>query len=173
MSEEKENQQLEQRKNEDPGSILSRSLLTGFIGGILWGAIGVIMYYFNFSEVTLKTYLLRSWTTAAWTDTWLGDVVSILLVSVISTMIAFIYHGLFKKIKSMWFGVAYGIILWGIVFYVIQPIFENVPPITDLNANTVISTLCLYVLYGTFVGYSISFDYHDTKLIKARRQANN
>ncbi|MBY7143394.1 hypothetical protein KFZ56_10105 [Virgibacillus sp. NKC19-3] len=167
-----ENQQSEKnRTGEDPQSILPRSLLTGFIGGLLWGVIGVIMYYFNFSEVSIKSYLLRSWTTATWTDTWLGDIVSILLVSVISILSAFIYYGLFKKINSMWFGIAYGIILWGIVFYVFQPIFPNVPPVTDLNANTIVSTICLYTLYGTFIGYSISYDYHDTKLKKPRTQS--
>ncbi|UJL44822.1 hypothetical protein KFZ58_10245 [Virgibacillus sp. NKC19-16] len=168
-----ENQRLELNKNEDSRTILSRSLLTGFIGGMLWGFIGVIMYYFNFSEVSLKSYLLRSWTTAAWTDTWLGDVVSILLISVISIVTAFIYHGLFKKINSMWIGIAYGIILWGIVFYVLQPIFQNVPPVADLSANTIVSTISLYILYGTFVGYSISYDFHDTKLKESKRQANN
>lgn len=171
MSDEK--QQLEQNKKEDPRSILSRSLLTGFIGGMFWGFIGMVMYYFNFSEVTLKSYLLRSWTTAEWTGTWLGDVVSILLVSVISILTAFIYYGLFKRINSMWLGAAYGVILWGIVFYVLQPIFENVPPVTDLNANTIVSTICLYILYGTFIGYSISYDYHDTKLKEAKRNHAN
>ncbi len=47
-------------------------------------------------------------------------------------------------------------------FYLLQPVFPNIPPLTDLNMYTIVSTICLYILYGTFVGYSISYDYNDT-----------
>ncbi|WP_010530961.1 YqhR family membrane protein [Lentibacillus jeotgali] len=159
---EKQDQRLEQNKQEEPISILSRSLLTGFIGGLLGGFFGVVLYYFNFSEVAPKSYLLRSWLTASWIDGWLGTVLSILMIGVISLLTAFIYFILFKKVNSLWMGVAYGIVLWFIVFYIVQPIFPNIPPLRDLNANTIVSTICLYVLYGTFIGYSISYDYTDT-----------
>ncbi|GGK02604.1 hypothetical protein GCM10007063_26170 [Lentibacillus kapialis] len=155
-------QRLEQNKQEEPISVLSRSLLTGFVGGLLGGFFGVVLYYFNFSEVSPKSYLLRSWLTASWVDGWLGTVLSILMIGVISLLTAFIYFILFKKVNSLWMGIAYGAALWFIVFYVIQPIFPNIPSLGDLNANTIVSTICLYILYGTFIGYSISYDYTDT-----------
>ncbi|HLR62430.1 MAG TPA: YqhR family membrane protein [Lentibacillus sp.] len=166
---ENQDQRLEQNKQEEPVSILSRSLLTGFIGGLLGGFFGVVLYYFNFSEVAPKSYLLRSWLTASWIDGWLGTVLSILMIGVISLLTAFIYFILFKKVNSLWMGVAYGIVLWFVVFYIIQPIFPNIPPLGDLNANTIVSTICLYILYGTFIGYSISYDYTDT-LYKLRAE---
>ncbi|MEH7367342.1 YqhR family membrane protein, partial [Priestia megaterium] len=30
--------------------------------------------------------------------------------------------------------------------------------IGELPANTIISSLCIYILYGVFIGYSISFE---------------
>lgn len=157
-----EDKKLEQNKQEQPMSLLSRSLITGFVGGLLAGFFGVIIYFFNFSEVSPKSYLIRSWVTADWTDGWLGNTLSILMVGVLSLLTAFIYYGLFKKINSLWMGVGFGIILWGIVFYIIQPIFPNIPDLMDLNRYTIVSTLCLFILYGTFIGYSISYDYADT-----------
>ncbi|ALX48059.1 YqhR family membrane protein [Lentibacillus amyloliquefaciens] len=154
--------QLEQNKREEPVSILSRSLLTGFIGGLIGGFFGVVLYYFNFSEVAPRSYVFRSWLTADWIDTWLGTVLSILVIGVISLGSALIYFMLFKKINTLWMGAVYGILLWVIVFYLLQPIFPNIPHVMDLKSDTIVSTICLYILYGTFIGYSISYDYNET-----------
>ncbi|TRM12684.1 hypothetical protein FH966_13775 [Lentibacillus cibarius] len=156
-----EDKQLEQNKQEEPLTVLSRSLITGFVGGIVFGFLGIALYYFNFSEVTPKSYLLRSWIIADWTDSWLGNTLSIIITGLLSIAVTFIYYIFLKKIETFLMGGAYGLILWGIVFYLLQPIFPNVPPLVDLNAYTIVSTICLYILYGTFIGYSISYDYNE------------
>ncbi|WP_010650842.1 YqhR family membrane protein [Oceanobacillus massiliensis] len=157
-----------QRRNdassEEKMSLLSRSMLTGFIGGLLWSSIGSLMYYFNFSEVAPRSFILKSWLNAAWTDRWLGLIITILIAGIISVIAAFIYYGLFRKINSIWMGSIYGIIMWVIIFYIMQPVFPNIPAFMDLTFNTHISTLCLFILYGTFIGYSISYDYHEVGL---------
>ena len=166
------NKQLEQR-NELSG-VFTKSLLTGFIGGMLWSVFGVILYFFKFSEVAPKTFLLRSWLTAEWTNSWLGDVISILGVGVISILTAIIYYFVFKKINVMWTGIIYGALLWGIIFYVLQPVFSNVPRLADLQLKTIVSTICLFILYGGFIGYSISFDYHSMKIkLKHQKQQDS
>ncbi|MFP3489296.1 YqhR family membrane protein, partial [Staphylococcus sp. SIMBA_130] len=43
------------------------------------------------------------------------------------------------------------------------PMFIDLPTITKLDRNTVITTICLYLLYGVFIGYSISFEYHENQ----------
>ncbi|MFD2045980.1 YqhR family membrane protein [Ornithinibacillus salinisoli] len=159
-----ENKKLEQNKPEQSTTIFGRALLTGFIGGLVWSFFGVINYYFNFSEVSPRSFLLRSWLRAGWTDGWLGDVISVLLVGVISVGVALMYYMMFRKINSMWVGAGYGLVLWGIVFYVFNPIFLNIPSLFDLNVNTIVSCICLYLLYGIFIGFSISYDYNDTIL---------
>lgn len=159
-----EDKKLEQNKQEDSSTILGRSLLTGFIGGILASLLGLFMYYFNFTEVAAKSYVLRPWTTAHWTDTWLGEFVTIVIIAILSIVVALVYYGLLRKIYSLWVGVAYGIILWLIVFFILQPMFTNVPSVQEMEVKSIISTICLYILYGTFIGYSISFDYHDSML---------
>ncbi|MGJ9456943.1 YqhR family membrane protein [Oceanobacillus sp. CF4.6] len=164
-----EKQHSNEVNTEEQLSIFSRALLTGFIGGILWSSIGSLMYYFNFSEVSPKSFLLKSWLDASWTDGWLGVIITILLAGILSIMAALIYYGLFKKINSMWMGLLYGVILWVIIFYIMQPIFPNIPRLIDLTYNTIVSTLCLFILYGTFIGYSISYDYHDMKIRELKK----
>ncbi|MEN1970561.1 YqhR family membrane protein [Lentibacillus sp. N15] len=155
-------QKADGSKHVKPTNILSRSLFTGFIGGLIWSICGVIFYYFNFSEVAPRTFELRSWLRTEWTDSWLGDVISIFGAGVLSVVTAFIYYGVFKKIKSWWFGAIFGVVLWVIIFYVLHPIFGNVPSLGQMSNHTIVSTICLFVLYGTFIGYSISYDYYDT-----------
>ncbi|HLR40473.1 MAG TPA: YqhR family membrane protein, partial [Virgibacillus sp.] len=77
---------------------------------------------------------------------------------------AFIYYGLLKKVISMWMGVVYGLILWGIIFYILQPVFPTLTPVVDFDKETIVTTLGLFILYGTFIGYSISFDYNDMRI---------
>ncbi|ASN05272.1 YqhR family membrane protein [Virgibacillus necropolis] len=157
-------EKLEQNKQEKSYSLLARSLLTGFIGGLGWSTLGLIMYYFNFSKVSPTSFILRSWLNAKWTHEWLGDLISIVIIGVISIVVALVYYGLLRKISTMWIGTLFGIILWGIVFYLLQPIFPNIPPLNELGKDTIVSTLCLFILYGTFIGYSISYDYRDTAI---------
>ena len=158
------NNKLEQNQKEQPMTFLGRSLLTGFIGGIFWSLIGLFMYYFNFAEISPKFLLVTSWTKASWTNGWLGNLVTVILAGILSIVIAYVYLLLFKKINTMWMGVIYGVLLWVIIFYVAQPMFANIPTITSLHSHTIISTLSLFLLYGTFIGYSISYDYHDSQL---------
>lgn len=153
---------LDQNKQEEFHSLFARSLLTGFIGGIIWSILGLFMYYFNFTEVGPTSFMLRSWLDAKWTTEWLGDVISIVMIGVLSIVVALIYYGLLKKVSSMWAGAVFGIVLWGVVFFLLQPIFPNIPPLGDLSKYTIIASLCLFTLYGTFIGYSISYDYEDT-----------
>lgn len=152
---------LEQNRQEQFHTIFTRSLLTGFIGGLIWSMFGRLMAYFNFTEVGPTSFMLRSWLDAKWTDDWLGDVIAIVMIGVLSIVVAIVYYGLLKKMGSMWVGALFGIVLWGIVFFVLQPIFPNIPPLEEFNKNTIICSLCLFLLYGTFIGYSISYDYRD------------
>lgn len=152
--------------------IFIRSLLTGFIGGLIWSTIGVIMYYFNFTEVDPKKFILRPWKSLEWTSGWLGDIVTIISLAILSIVVAVVYYLLFKRIYSIWMGVIYGIITWLIVFLLVQPLFPNTKQLLELSNETIISTICLFILYGTFIGYSISYDYYDTYVLE-KREAHN
>ncbi|MEH7476165.1 YqhR family membrane protein, partial [Bacillus altitudinis] len=94
---------------------------------------------------------------------------SIVLLGILSIGAAFIYYGLLKRIKGFWMGLIYGAILWLLVFYVFNPIFPDVKQVQDLQQSTIVTTFCLYILYGMFVGYSISFEYNELTSQKLAR----
>src|SRR5690625_1467873 len=146
--------------------VLIRTLITGLIGGWLWSLFASVLYYFNFIEVNLKSYVLRSWTVASWTSTWKGTLVVIIMLRFLSILIGFIYYFIFRKINSMWMGLMYGVVLWGIFALMTQYSFPNIKPLTDFNKESITSSLCIFILYGTFLGYAISFDYYETYTLK-------
>ncbi|WP_080876304.1 YqhR family membrane protein [Oceanobacillus timonensis] len=152
-----------QQINDNEESVLVKAMYTGFIGGVTFSLLASAMYYFNFLEVQPKNYLLTSWVSDAWTDTWLGIFFTTVLAGVVSLLIAFLYYLVFRKIKHMWAGILYGLILWALLFLLFRPIFHDVITISEWSMNTWVTTICLFILYGTFVGYSISYDYMDAQ----------
>jgi len=146
--------------------VFIRALLTGFIGGFIWSTFAIFMHYFNFAEVDPKKFILRLWKNIEWTNGWLGDLVTILILAILSIVVALVYYLLFKKVYSIWMGAIYGIVIWIIIFFLIQPLFPNTKQLFDLSNDTIISTICLFILYGTFIGYSISYDYYDTYVLE-------
>lgn len=155
-------QQLEQNKREQSTSILTKSLMTGFIGGVFWSFMGWFASYFHFTSISPATFMIRSWLQKDWTNGWLAELISIILIGVLSLAVAIIYYLLLKKIRGLWVSALFGMALWAIVFFVLLPIFPNISLLNQLNSDTIVTTICLYLLYGIFIGYSISYDYLDT-----------
>src|SRR4051812_8276507 len=107
-----ENKKEEKNKNKE--SLLPSTMLTGFFGGVFWSFVGLTLSYFNFAELSPRTFILRPWIQAEWTDSWIGNIISIVIIGILSIIVALIYLVLFKKVYSMWMGVVFGAILWGI-----------------------------------------------------------
>ncbi|PCK20885.1 hypothetical protein CEY02_11050 [Bacillus pumilus] len=164
---EKKNQE-EKNQTVQTSSMVARAAATGFVGGAFWGFIGFLTYMFHFSEVS-PNMLLQPFVLGEWKKDGLGTFISIVLLGLLSIGAAFIYFSLLKKIKGFWMGLIYGALLWVLVFYVFNPIFPDVKQVQDLQQSTIVTTFCLYILYGMFVGYSISFEYNELTSQKLAR----
>ncbi len=156
------NQQLEQNKREQPVSIIAKVVSIGFFGGIFWSFIGWIASYFHFTSMSPASYFIRSWLHASWTNSWLAEAISILGSGLLSIAVAIIYYVALKKLRGLWPSILFGLFLWGLVFFLFSPILPNIKPLQELDSDTIVTTLCLYILYGIFIGYSISYEYLDT-----------
>jgi len=165
MTEMKENDELKEK----PMSFMTLVVLTGFIGGIIFSALGYLFYIFNFTKIHPRI-ILEPWALGDWKHGWLGTVMSIILIGVISIVAAIIYYALLRKISSMWMGVAYGIILFVIVFLVLNPIFPGIKPWREIDLNTIVTSICVYILYGLFVGYTISYEEYEIQNHKKKQK---
>lgn len=164
----KQPEKLEQNKRETPMSFTGRVITTGLVGGVLWSALAELAYLFKFSEVN-PNMILQPFVIGEWKNGFLGTVISILLIGGISIGAALIYFGCLKQVKGIWGGVVFGAVLWVIVFYLFNPMFPDVQTVPELKRKTVVTTLCIYLLYGLFVGYSISFEYNELNSEKLSR----
>lgn len=148
---------LDQNQQEEPMSFIAMVIITGLVGGILWSALAQLAYIFNFTEVRTNV-ILEPWALGDWKKGWLGTLISIALIGGISIVAALGYYAVLRKFRTIWIAMGFGIALFVIVFFVLNPLFPGIPPIKDIKMNTLITSACFYILYGTFVGYSISYE---------------
>lgn len=155
MEQNREN--LEQNQREKPMSFIAMTVITGLFGGILWSSLAYLAYVFHFTEIR-PNVILEPWALGKWKEQWLGTVISIIAIGLFSIGAALVYYAVMRKIKSIWAGAAFGLVLFFLVFYVLNPIFPGIKPFWDLSKDTIFTSACLYILYGVFVGYSISYE---------------
>lgn len=151
---------IENNQQNYKGSIFIDTLIIGFTGGILFSLGMQIAYFFNLLDFSPK-FILTSWTNLAWVDGWLGIVMSVLLFGVLSILAALIYYALLKTIQSPFAGMLYGLLLWLLLLFILRPMFPDFPSYADMNAKTIITSVCLFILYGYFIGYSISYEHQE------------
>lgn len=149
--------ELDQNQQEKSMSPKAHVALTGFIGGVFWSAIAYLAYYFHFTEVGPKV-IISSWASDRWANGALGFFITIILCGLASIVISFIYYVILRKVSSLLVTIVFGAITWAIVHLAFVPLFPSMKGIKEMDLNTLITTLCLYVLFGVFIGVSISFD---------------
>lgn len=158
----KGNHKLEQNQKEQPMSILTKVIITGFVGGVLWSLIGYLAYIFHFTIIS-PNLVLTPFAVGDWKYDTIGNVIGVFVNGFIAVIVALLYYAFLKNFKSIWTSIGFGIALWAIVFYLLTPIFPNLESVTKLDFNTNITMICIYILFGVFVGYSISFEHNELK----------
>lgn len=153
-------QNLENREQEYTTSILKDTMIIGFTGGILMGIIVQLAFYFNFLDFSPR-FILTPWTTLAWVRGWIGIVMSVLLFGILSILAAIVYHALLKRVQSIYAGLLYGVLLWLILVFILRPMFPDFPTYAAMNTRTIVTSVCIFIVYGVFVGYSISYEHQE------------
>jgi hypothetical protein len=148
----------QQHRHEEQMSFVAKVALIGLFGGIIWSLVGYFAFYFNFIRVG-PALALMPFVVGDWKDTYIGQLVGVAVIAVLSIGLAFLYKLLLQKIYKLWVGIGFGLVLWLLVFYVLNPFFPGLKSVQNLDKNTIITSICLYVLYGAFIGYSISYEY--------------
>lgn len=144
-------------KQEKPISQIGNVFLIGFIGGLFWSAIGQLSHYFNFTEIG-PAVVLGAWNRFSWTDGFIGIIIGILVCGLAGIVAAFLYYWLLRKQDQLLVSIIYGVVLWVLVHLVLVRFLPTMPVVQEMDFNTVVTTVCLYILFGVFVGVSISFD---------------
>ncbi len=153
-----------EEKNYYAVPLITMAVVTGFIAGVFGSLLGYTVYYLNFTEIT-PGVILAPWN-GGWKDGWAGILLAALLYGLVSILAALLYYGTLRKRKSFWWGAAYGVILFLFVFLVLYPLFPGTKSLLKYDINSILTGLCAYVLYGVFIGYSISYEYEEFIYLK-------
>ncbi|WP_230200084.1 YqhR family membrane protein [Bacillus niameyensis] len=145
-------------------SLPKLAMVTGFVAGLFGALLGYAAHYLNFTEVNPS--LILDIFRGNWKDGWLGGFIACLLYGLISMGAAVIYLGLLKKKKSIVWGAVYGLLIFALVFLVLYPIFPRLDRIDAYNFTTIITEICCFILYGIFIGFSISYEYNEQQYWK-------
>ncbi|MFN7251160.1 MAG: YqhR family membrane protein [Anaerobacillus sp.] len=151
---------LEQNKRQEPMSFNATVTSIGFFGGLIWSFVGYLAFFFNFIRVG-PALVLMPWALGDWKNGYIGQLIGIAVIGVLSIGVAFLYRFILARFNSIWPGVAFGLGLWLLVFFLLNPIFPDLKPLFKLDLNTIVTSLCIYILYGVFIGYSISYEYSE------------
>lgn len=144
--------------------VLPNALLTGFFGGILLASIYLLFHYFKVSKVGHRHIFSFFHISGSWLHKWYGYLFFIFFISLLSVVIALIYYFLFRRIKGWIIGALFGICLW-IIFGLLIPLFAyDVTFTTFYKSYTNVLNFCALLIYGIFIGYSISYDEEMSKL---------
>ncbi|MCK1991470.1 YqhR family membrane protein [Peribacillus muralis] len=149
-----------QNQQENQSVLIYNALIIGFVGGAAASLAGMIAHYVNFMDFSPR-FILTSWSNMKWIDHWLGVLMTVILFGILSVVIALLYYALFKRVKSMFSGIIFGVVCWALLIFVLKPMFSDLPAFSKMSTNTIITSVCIFILYGLFLGYSISYDHQE------------
>ncbi|MBB6448915.1 magnesium-transporting ATPase (P-type) [Geomicrobium halophilum] len=135
-----------------------KTLVTGIVGGLFWSLIWYLAYFFNFTTVGPALFWM-AWSVGDWKEQPVGQWTAIGILSLVSIIITFLYRYILARVRGMWMGIFFGAILWFLIFFVANPFIIGLEPLFDMEGTTIVTTLCLFILYGLFIGYSISYEH--------------
>lgn len=134
----------------------------GFFGGIFWSTVLLVLSYFDFTQIG-PNFVLERIKLGKWANGYVENLISIVGIGIISIIIAFIFYFIGRKFNGVLPGIFFGVLLWVIVFIVLGKIAFDLKAIKDYSSDTTVTTICLFILYGTFIAYSVSFAFQEQK----------
>src|SRR5699024_5610333 len=96
----------------------------------------------------------------------------IIVLCIVYCVCGYLY-ALFKKFYHWGVGFTYGMFIWAISLIAIPFLFYQHPFVLNYTNETLIGLACISIMYGLFIGYSISFDYHMLKIQNKNDSLNN
>lgn len=155
---------MEMEKQKD--KFIGQAFVVGLIASIISIALGLFFHTFHFIPFHIFDWVKRYFVSMNGLATFIVYGLVTFLISLVSVCLALVYAIILRKKKHWKFGAMYGVFLW-LMFYVTLPyFFKNIITLTMYEINVSITLLCFFLLYGVFVGYSISF--HDQSVARTK-----
>lgn len=137
------------------------ALQLGFFAGLIWGGIHWLFYGLHFTKVS-PGFMAEPFFKHDFLNTVYGHLVGYSFFIVFSIIASLLYVLLLRKLKGPWPGLIYGLIWWAVIFIACSRLFLLQPPL-KMPWNTFITELCIFLLWGMFIGYTAAIEYTDER----------
>ncbi|HEY0827198.1 MAG TPA: YqhR family membrane protein, partial [Bacilli bacterium] len=81
-----------------------------------------------------------------------------------SILAALLYAVFCHKLKGPFPGILYGLLWWEMMFLWIGPMAGMFKRIPLLEIDTALSELCVFTLWGVFIGYTLTVEFTDERI---------
>lgn len=136
------------------------SLKIGFFAGLIWGIVRWMFYEMKFTKV-LPGFAADPFFQSSFLKTGWGEVVGIGFFVLFSMGAALLYTLALGRLHGPWPGVLYGAAWWVVLFVAVGPMLGIMESVRAAGWNTLYTEICVFLLWGVFIGYSITFEFTD------------
>ncbi|WP_424766180.1 YqhR family membrane protein [Paenibacillus sp. sgz302251] len=136
------------------------SIHIGFFAGIIWGTVRWLFYQMKFTT-ELPGFAADPFFQESFLKTFWGVIIGIASFAILSIVAALLYKMVPWHMRGPWPGILYGLVWWAIIFVGLGPWIGMTERITKAGWNTLYTELCVFLLWGAFIGYSITFEFMD------------
>jgi len=138
---------------------IKSALVVGVVGGIFWPLIAYAFYFMNFTTIGPSVFA-KPFFTSTMVNKPVAHLTGIVVIALISIGVSLLYVFILSKYYTPWLGLGLGLVLFIAFFYGINPLFDLTDKsIHKLGMNTFTTSLCLFLLYGLFTGFSLSAEF--------------
>lgn len=138
--------------------VFINALLSGFFGGMLLALLYLLLHYFNMTKVNHRTILNFFHIKGSWLEIWYGYIFFVLFIGIVSIVVALIYYILLRKLAGWIPGAIFGLFIWLMIGLFIPWKWYDVTLASFFKTHSNVLNICSLLLYGIFIGYSISYD---------------
>lgn len=150
-----------ERRNENAKTSPAAYILKiGFFAGLIWGFVRWAAVAMNFTRVP-AAFLADPWVRRSALASPYWQIAGFALFILMSIAAAFLYFAFLKPLRGPVPGLVFGFVWWAVLFLGIGPIIGAVPALNKIGSNSLITDLCIFLVWGLFIGYSIAYEYHD------------
>lgn len=147
-------------------TFLAQALLVGLIASIISIGLGLFFHTFHFIPFHLLAWTKQYFVATNYLGTFIIYGLVLVMIGIVSMLLAFIYAVFLRKKKHWIYGAVYGVLLWGLFYLLLPFLMKDMITIFVYEIHVTITSLSFFLLYGVFVGYSISF--HDQSIARLK-----
>lgn len=149
------------KNNKEKLNLLLRVIFTGLVAAGLFYVFFFLASYFSFIHKNILGLIPGFNKLDQVSNLYLKAFLNLSLIATISILTSLIYYTFLRPFANIWVGVAFGFLLF--LFFLMVLIFVDKDRVFSSDYLSSFVTIGgIFVLYGSFTGYSISFDYVET-----------